>query len=638
MVIAFQNFKEIEKLKTTEEKHRAWLKDYEGLHFSIGKNKKDLIYWKKDMNKYIYNDHLWSGWMCCDFKGGFLYAKDINKIQRHKNRLVIEFDGEKTNEFLEEVYNKLKEKKIGFIRSNHGGKCDYLWVEFTRELKPKEAKEFLKWVAPEGSEVDINFCSDARRLPVLFAKHWKYDSWEMPTEYFEGEQIDYDSLNIQKPKGEIKKAEKEEGLYYTFKKAASLFTTKGQVETFNKIQPLFYDKSGLWWLWNLENKAWELVDEIDILNMIKDTTGEDTVSSKNRTEILNALKQEGRKNIPKPIQPTWIQFKDEVVDILTGKRFSSTPKYFATNPIPWKLNDDNFEQTPTMDKIFEEWVGKKYIKTLYEIIAYCLLPDYPIHRLFCFIGAGLNGKSKFLELLRNFIGGENVTSTELDTLINSRFEVTRLHKKLVCQLGETDFNEMSKTSIIKKLTGGDLIGFEYKNKTPFEEHNYAKILISTNNLPTTTDKTLGFYRRWLIIDFPNTFSEKIDILETIPKEEYECLALKSLSILKDLLKNRRFHNEGSVEDRMEKYEAKSDFLQKFLDEFTKESIGNFISKAEFHKKFKGWCNENRHREIAENTLGKKMKEKNIETGQKYAEWLYDGKGGQMRVWLDLQWN
>jgi len=37
-------------------------------------------------------------------------------------------------------------------------------------------------------------------------------------------------------------------------------------------------------------------------------------------------------------------------------------------------------------------------------------------------------KSKFLELLRKFIGEPNICSTELDTLLTSRFEVTRLHK------------------------------------------------------------------------------------------------------------------------------------------------------------------------------------------------------------------
>ncbi|MBY9021986.1 MAG: hypothetical protein KGD67_13100, partial [Candidatus Lokiarchaeota archaeon] len=169
-----------------------------------------------------------------------------------------------------------------------------------------------------------------------------------------------------------------------------------------------------------------------------------------------------------------------------------------------------------------------------------------IHRLFCFIGEGLNGKSKFLKLLTNFVGEENVTSTELDTLLTSRFEITRLHKRLVCQMGETDFSEMKKTSILKKLSGGDLIGFEYKNKNPFEEHNYAKIIIATNNLPTTTDKTIGFYRRWLILDFPNQFSEKKNILEDIPEEEYQSLAVKCLGILKDLISKREFHNEGDI--------------------------------------------------------------------------------------------
>ena len=208
------------------------------------------------------------------------------------------------------------------------------------------------------------------------------------------------------------------------------------------------------------------------------------------------------------------------------------------------------------------------------------------------------------------IGEDNCCSTELDPLLNSRFEVTKLHKKLVCQMGETNFNEMKKTSILKKLTGGDLIGFEYKNKDLFEENNYAKILISTNNLPTTDDKSIGFYRRWLIIDFSNQFSEKKDILLNIPEEEYTCLALKCVFKLKELLNKRKFHNEGTIEDRKNKVQAKSDFLQAFLDEFIIEEINNYISKNEFQKRFGEWCKENKHREMAGNTLGKKLKAKN----------------------------
>jgi len=434
-----------------------------------------------------------------------------------------------------------------------------------------------------------------------------------------------------------KEAEEKAKELVGLKEPEEIFKPQGQVKFYIEEQPIFYDENNLWWVWDKEECKWKLSDEVNILNRIEEITGEDIITPQKRTLILNSLKQECRKTIPKEIKPTWIQFKDEIFDIKTGERFLATPDYFVTNPIPYKMHNNNYELTPTMDKIFEEWVGEKYVKTLYEIIAYCLLPDYPIHRLFCLIGIGMNGKSCYLRLLRKFIGRENTTSTELDRLTNSRFEVTRLHRKLVCLMGETNFTEMKQTALIKSLTGQDEIPFEYKNKNPFTDLNYAKLIIATNNLPTTMDKTIGWYRRWCIIDFPNQFSEEKDILNDIPEEEYEALALKCTGILNDLLKNRKFHAEGSIEERMAKYEAKSDFLQKFIEDFIKEDVNGYITSADFYKKFKEWCKENRHRELSEKSLGSKMKQKGYENEKKYFDWLYDGKGGQLRAWIGIKW-
>jgi len=416
-----------------------------------------------------------------------------------------------------------------------------------------------------------------------------------------------------------------------------IFKPQGQVRWYLEEQPIYYDESDLWWVWDKDSFKWKLSNEVDILNKIEKITNEDIITPKNRTLILNSLKQECRKSKPQDMKPTWIQFKNQIHDIQTGECIEATPEYFVTNPIPWKTHNGEYELTPTMDRIFEEWVGKDYVKTLYEIIAYSLIPAYPLNRLFCFIGGGMNGKSCFLNLLQKFVGDNNCCATELDVLMNSRFEITRLHKKLVCVMGETNFNEMSRTSMLKKLTGGDLIGFEYKNKPHFHDYNTAKILIATNSLPTTTDKTLGFYRRWLIIDFPNQFSEQKDILSEIPDEEYEALALKCVGILNDLLKKRKFHNEGSVEERMCKFEAKADFLQKFLDDFIVDDCNEYITKADFRKKFADWCIENRHRHMAENTLSKKLKEKGVDVGKKSFQWLNDGKGGQLPCYLGLRW-
>lgn len=468
---------------------------------------------------------------------------------------------------------------------------------------------------------------------VNFTKKYKIPfDWKNTKEYQDWKREIKATSNLKK---EIEKEAQAERL----NKAIKFFTDKKHLaEQFLKVQPLYYDKSKLWWIWDFENKCWEISDEIDIMNYISNHSEANTINSTEKNEILEALKQVSRLNKPQEVEKTWIQFKDKIIDIYTGEIFDSDPKYFVTNPIPWSLGES--EETPNIDRIFNEWVGEDKSKVLYEILAYCLLTDYPISRIFCFIGSGMNGKSKYLDLLRIFVGSNNCCSTELDSLINSRFEVARLHKKLVCQMGETNFGELSKTSMLKKLTGGDLIGFEYKNKNPFEEKNYAKILISTNNLPSTTDKTIGFYRRWMIIDFPNQFNEKKDILLEIPKIEYNNLALKCCNLLKNILDKREFYQEGSIEERTKKYEEKSNPFDKFWNENLIEDSDSYISKKEFSEKLERWCKENRFRIISDVTIAKHMKEKGIETIRRSMDWVevqYNQERPRYWVWSGIKW-
>ena len=423
-------------------------------------------------------------------------------------------------------------------------------------------------------------------------------------------------------------------------KAGLIFTdTQAQADAYLGRNPIFYDKSGMFWMWDDISKCWGVTDETDILNVIQRETGVNIVESKKRTEILNSMKQEGRKRIPKPMEDTWVQFHDTIVDVKTGEQFPASPEFYITNPVPWRLHPENFSDTPNMDRIFAEWVGEEWVKTLYQILAYSLLPDYPIQRMFCFHGGGSNGKSCYLQLLKKFVGGKNCCATELDVLLKSRFEITRLHKKLVCLMGETNFGEMNRTAVLKRLTGNDLIGMEYKNKNHFEDKNYAKIIIATNNIPTTTDKTDGFYRRWMIIDFPNQFSEKKDILAEIPLEEYEALAVKCIGLLKDLLDNRGFDKEGSIEERKKRFEERSNPLSKFIADNVRDhqDLAMYISKAEFSKRLNEWLKENNFRAMGDVTISSMMKKEGYEEGKKYMNWMFDGKGGQMRVWYGIQW-
>jgi len=357
------------------------------------------------------------------------------------------------------------------------------------------------------------------------------------------------------------------------------FDPLSNVETFYEEQPFFYDKSKIFWMWDNKECKYEIVDEVDIMNKIEDALGlyGQTIGNKIKNEYLEAFKRVGRRNIPKETPLKWIQFKDKAYSINSNKVYDVTPDYFFTNPIPWSLG--NSEDTPVMDKLFEEWVGKKYVSDLYEIIAYCCYRSYPIQIMLCLYGSGRNGKSQYLKIINNFLGIKNICSTELDLLSghnSSRFEVFKLYRKLACMLGETNFGVLSSTSLLKKLVGGDVIGFEKKGKDPFDEYNYAKIIIASNSLPSSDDNSDGYMRRWHIIDFPNEFPEGKDIISTIPEKEYNNLAKKVCKILPNLIKNGKFNNQGSIENRKHKYMMASNPLPIFIKQHCKIDPEGFI--------------------------------------------------------------
>ncbi|MHA2019045.1 MAG: DNA primase family protein [Promethearchaeota archaeon] len=426
-------------------------------------------------------------------------------------------------------------------------------------------------------------------------------------------------------------------------------------EQFYKINPFYYDKVGVWWVWKgnycseepenvvsikkgggLKN-YYEVWDDIDILNAITYSSPANTINSKERQEILQSLKQIGRKHKPKDVPKNLIQFLDEVVDIKTGDKYKASADYFFTNPIPHKLGIS--EETPKIDKLFREWVGEDYIDTLYEIISYCLYKDYPIERIFCLLGGGANGKSCFLKVLRNFIGSENIISTDLDLLIHSRFETAKLRNKMACMIGETNFEDLTNTSRIKRMTSGkDPIPIEYKNKGSMDYINYAKLIMATNNLPPTTDKTAGFGRRWCIIDFPNQFNTEHDILSEIPEEEYENLGLKCITFLIDLLKKRSFKKEGSIEERIKKYEEKSNPFDKFWKEnIIIDSTDSHIWKHEFRDFLNDWLKEHKFRTMSDSTISKLMKEKEILTQKISADFIDDtGKRPRWNAWIGIK--
>jgi hypothetical protein len=76
----------------------------------------------------------------------------------------------------------------------------------------------------------------------------------------------------------------------------------------------------------------------------------------------------------------------------------------------------------------------------------------------------------------------------------SRFEASKLHKKLLCLMGETNFSTLSKTEKLKRLCGQDPVGFEYKGLTvgAAYDFNLSGLSVNRNNYNGVNPRAMGF--------------------------------------------------------------------------------------------------------------------------------------------------
>jgi len=368
--------------------------------------------------------------------------------------------------------------------------------------------------------------------------------------------------------------------------------------------PTYFDGSGQWWLWEPDSFKWKMCDETQILIKIEDAYERSsfTTAPKNKQEILEVVRRAARRNTPEKALPTWVQFKDTIYDVITGEHFPASSKFFIVNPIPWKMGET--EDTPTIDNLLREWVVKEktqdetWIKTLEEIAAYTMLSFQPLQKMFATVGIGRNGKTKYQELVGKFVGSENVGVSELKLLTTGRFEYSALYQKLAVFLSELEESELKDSTLLKKMCGEDLIRYEFKGKTPYNERSYATCLMATNALPVSNDKSEGYFRRWVIVDFPNQFEVGRDVIGEIPEYEFENWARKLLRIARELLNRKTFTNQGTIKQTTERYEERSNPVAAFIKDHYNEEPNAHVVFRDFYSELSTWLPLNNHRQLS----------------------------------------
>jgi len=223
---------------------------------------------------------------------------------------------------------------------------------------------------------------------------------------------------------------------------------------------------------------------------------------------------------------------------------------------------------PRALEAFKAWVGEKW-PLLFEIVGYTLYPRYVLNKAVMLVGSGSNGKSTYIRLLRDILGSENVASVPLQDLAGdeNRFAASQLYRKLANVYPDLPSSALRATGRFKALTGEDLICADRKYKDPWCFENYAKLIFSANELPKVFDTTEGFWRRWIVVEFPNQFKPDPGFFErTFTEDEIEGTIIVSLHTFRNMLVRRAFSFEGTSADYKEYWLRATDSVYSFLQD------------------------------------------------------------------------
>jgi len=262
---------------------------------------------------------------------------------------------------------------------------------------------------------------------------------------------------------------------------------------------------------------------------------------------------------------TQIVVKNGVLNLETAKLEPFDPHLYALNALPVTYDED--KKCPKILKFLDE-VSPKDMDTLQEWVGYHLLKVHPYHKWVLLVGDGANGKSTFLNLLSKFLGEGNFSNLSLYLITTRIFAVAELYGKLANIAPDISADELKRTGTLKALTGGDRNRAEKKYQESFYFYNYAKLSFSANQVPKTPDSSRAFFRRAMVIAFPNKFEgDECDptMIEKITDEDEMSGFLNwALLGLNRLVTNGKFTKSPSTEEAQLEYEALSDPVTAFI--------------------------------------------------------------------------
>ena len=306
------------------------------------------------------------------------------------------------------------------------------------------------------------------------------------------------------------------------------------------------------------------------------------------------------------IKPYILNLENTRLDIRSGKCLEFTPDVIEFDRIP--VTYDPSAYCADLDKMLNKtFCGDREVIDLFEeMLGAVLIKHNRYQKGFLFHGSGSNGKSTVLNLIKEFLGFRNYTTMSIQD-VTDRFNKAELENKLANIGDDVNNTAIKDTGTLKKMISGDALSVEKKGGTPYTIIPHATHIYSCNTIPSTFDKSDGFYRRWVVIPFNAKLSPKDEdydpmIMDKITQPTALSYLLNmALRGANRLINNGGFTEPQAVKDALETYKIDNSNVLTWIEDSDLDEdyfLDNPRDKA--FSDFSDWCK----RSGVKSTMGK----------------------------------
>jgi len=311
-----------------------------------------------------------------------------------------------------------------------------------------------------------------------------------------------------------------------------------------------------------------------------------------------------------PRDNRYVNCLNGMLDLKEQRLIDHHPELWSRTQINANFNldavPDRWEQF--LGEIFPEDKKKKdgelgKADMLQQMYGYCLMPDCRFQKAMFMYGVGSNGKSTALEALISVIGRDNTSSLSI-TDLGQRFKSQFLENKLINIATETNTKDPIASEAFKAAVRGDALTAERKYGEPYLFNPKAKWLVAMNDTPVIPDKSYGFTRSVIVIEFKRRFQGK-EIDPELPEKLYEerdGILTWAVFGLERILKFRGFEIPEVVEKESSQFMKTLNPVLIYMDERCDIEDGAETGSSELYDDYKKWCSEGGNRALSRNKL------------------------------------